>query len=90
MTTASPARTYELRVDLADFENETRYAEYSSFTIAPEAENYRLDLGAYTGDAGLLFLDRLETGPQALRTLFFLFLYLFLYERNAENTRFQS
>jgi len=54
LTTASPARTYELRVDLADFIETDRYAEYSHFIIASEADNYRLDLGDYTGDAGLL------------------------------------
>ena len=52
LTTSSPARTYELRVDLADFEDETRYAKYSYFIIASAADNYTLDLGAYTGDAG--------------------------------------
>ena len=50
------ARTYELRVDLADFDNETRFAEYSNFTIASAADNYTLDVDGYDGNAGLPFL----------------------------------
>ena len=58
LTSASPARRYELRVDLADFDDETRFAEYPDFAITSESDNYRLDLGAYrpTGDAGLLII----------------------------------
>jgi len=56
LTSASPARRYELRVDLADFNDCTRFAEYSDFTIASAADNYTLNFGAYTGDAGLLFI----------------------------------
>ena len=55
LTTGSSARRYELRVDLEDFENQTRVAVYSNFTIASSNENFRLDLGAYNGDAGLYF-----------------------------------
>ncbi|XP_071804148.1 microfibril-associated glycoprotein 4-like [Asterias amurensis] len=43
---------YELRVDLSDFENETRYAFYDSFSIADVTDNYRLTLGNYSGTAG--------------------------------------
>ena len=53
LTNGSPIRRYELRVDLEDFENQARFAKYSNFTIASDADNYRLGLGAYTGDAGL-------------------------------------
>ena len=38
-----------LRVDLEDFENETRYAEYTTFAVANETENYRLTVGGYSG-----------------------------------------
>jgi len=51
---SSPARRYALRVDLADFEGETRYAEYSDFTVGSAADYYRLSLTGYQGDAGLL------------------------------------
>ena len=53
LTSGSPGRTYKLRIDLTDFENETRFAEYSGFTVASAADYYRLELGTYFGDAGL-------------------------------------
>jgi len=42
-----------LRVDLADFEGNTAYAEYDNFAVESEREKYTLlSLGAYTGTAG--------------------------------------
>ena len=38
-----------LRVDLEDFENETRYAHYSKFAVAGETDKYRLTVGGYAG-----------------------------------------
>ena len=38
-----------LRVDMEDFENETRYAEYTTFAVASETDNYRLTVGGYSG-----------------------------------------
>ena len=38
-----------LRVDLEDFENETRYANYSTFAVANETDKYRLTVGGYSG-----------------------------------------
>ena len=43
---------YTLRVDLADFDGNTKYAVYSGFAIASETNKYRLSLGAYSGTAG--------------------------------------
>jgi len=34
---------YILRIELEDFENENRYAEYQSFTVADAESKYRLD-----------------------------------------------
>ena len=45
-------RAYELRIDLADWEGNTRYAVYDSFSIADESDYYRLTLGSYNGTAG--------------------------------------
>jgi len=46
-------RRQRLRVDLADFENNTRYAEYDKFTVESVQEKYRLaSLGTYNGTAG--------------------------------------
>jgi len=53
---SSPARRWALRVDLADFEGETRYAEYSDFAMASAADFYRLSLTGYHGDAGQLLI----------------------------------
>ena len=44
---------YILRIELEDFENETRYAEYQSFTVADAESKYRFDINGYSGDAGL-------------------------------------
>ena len=54
MLTWSPDRNYELRVDMEDFDGQTRYAVYDSLRITSECDGYRLILGNYTGtgDAG--------------------------------------
>ena len=36
-------RTYKLRIDLWDWSGQTRYAAYQDFTIASEADGYRLN-----------------------------------------------
>jgi len=54
------AKNYTLRVDLADFEGNSRYAEYSNFNVASAADKYRLtSLGTYSGNAGttIFFLE---------------------------------
>lgn len=47
-------RKYYLRIDLADFDNRTRYAFYDQFWIDNESQNYKLHLYDFSGDAGLL------------------------------------
>ena len=42
----------KLRIDLEDFENETRYAVYSSFSLSDASDYYRLSVSGYSGDAG--------------------------------------
>ena len=44
-------RAYKLRFNLEDWDGNTTYAEYSSFRVTSEADNYRLLLGDYTGNA---------------------------------------
>jgi hypothetical protein len=39
--------------DLEDFENETRYAAYQSFSIGDANSKYRLQVTGYYGDAGI-------------------------------------
>ncbi|CAF0866764.1 unnamed protein product [Adineta steineri] len=44
---------YQLRVDMEDFGGQKRFAQYYSFRVSNEQDNYRLSLGSYTkGDAG--------------------------------------
>ena len=49
--TASTART-ELRVDLEDFNSNTRYAQYTDFGIGDASSNYVLTVAGYSGTAG--------------------------------------
>ena len=44
-------RAYKQRFDLEDWDGNTAYAEYSSFVVNSEADNYRLLLGDYSGNA---------------------------------------
>ncbi|XP_078498160.1 ficolin-1-like isoform X2 [Lissotriton helveticus] len=41
--------TYELRIDLHDFENNHQFAKYSSFRLAGETEKYQLTYDTFTG-----------------------------------------
>ena len=50
LTTRRP-RT-ELRVDLADYEGNYKYAQYSFFSVGNSETNYRLNIAGYTGTAG--------------------------------------
>ena len=50
LTTRRP-RT-ELRVDLADYEGNYKYAQYSFFSVGNSRTNYRLNIAGYTGTAG--------------------------------------
>ena len=49
MTADTPHR---LRVDMEDFEFNTRYAEYRSFKIENKAKKYKLSVSGYSGNAG--------------------------------------
>uniref|UniRef100_A0A1X7TKI2 Fibrinogen C-terminal domain-containing protein n=1 Tax=Amphimedon queenslandica TaxID=400682 RepID=A0A1X7TKI2_AMPQE len=41
-----------LRVDLGDFEGNTRYANYSTFNVSDGSTEYILTVGGYSGTAG--------------------------------------
>ncbi|KAM9500461.1 microfibril-associated glycoprotein 4-like [Clarias gariepinus] len=46
-------RTYELKVDLQDFDGVSVYAQYSSFSVESEAEGYKLHVSGFIdGGAG--------------------------------------
>ena len=42
---------YKLKIYITDWDTITKYAEYDTFIIADEANNYRLSIGGYSGDA---------------------------------------
>jgi hypothetical protein len=46
-------RFSELRIDLRDFNNETRFAQYKDFSVGPCDDKYRLRIGEFHGDAGM-------------------------------------
>ena len=41
-----------LRVDLGDFNGNTRYAQYTTFSVGDSTTKYRLTVGGYSGTAG--------------------------------------
>ena len=53
---------YTLTVVLTDWDNIAKYAEFSTFNIADEADSYRLSIRGYFGDAGdaLMRLNKLQ------------------------------
>jgi len=42
-------RSYSLRVDLQDWENNAAYAEYSAFSLQHKNQGYVLECGAFVG-----------------------------------------
>ncbi|KAL5020616.1 hypothetical protein ScPMuIL_002301 [Solemya velum] len=44
--------SYELRVNLSDFEGNTRYANYRVFSLGDASTNYTLAVSGYSGNAG--------------------------------------
>ena len=44
-------RDYTLRVELTDWEGESRYAEYDGFSVGSDADGYTLHIGEYDGNA---------------------------------------
>ena len=41
-----------LRVDLGDFDGNTRYAQYTTFSVGSSTTEYTLTVGGYSGTAG--------------------------------------
>ena len=69
----STSAQFELRIDLEDWDNNTRYAVYENFYITHETDGYRLHIGNYSGrfashtDVKTIFLGLCEC--QSSKTL---------------------
>ena len=50
------SKRYELRFDIEDFNNVTKYAKYTYFTVASECDKYRIAFGVYNGTAGNILM----------------------------------
>ena len=50
--TANTSHTNMLRVDLGDFDGNTRYAKYTIFRVGDSVSKYTLTVSGYTGTAG--------------------------------------
>ncbi|XP_061170778.1 ficolin-2-like [Saccostrea echinata] len=48
--------SYEMRMDMGDFDNQTRYIKYSSMTLGDEASKYAISLSGFSGDVADCFL----------------------------------
>lgn len=65
--------TYELRIDLEDFDNGTAFAHYGSFgvglfSVDPEEDGYPVSIADYSGTAGRV--SGTCVAPQGNKTLF--------------------
>ena len=50
-----------LRVDLEDHEAAKAYAKYGTFRVGSEYEKFPLTVGSYSGTAGIITLDKINT-----------------------------
>ena len=47
---------YRLKIRLTDWDNATKLANYTTFLISNESDNYRLTIEGYSGDAGKCYI----------------------------------
>ncbi|XP_078699836.1 angiopoietin-related protein 6-like [Branchiostoma floridae x Branchiostoma belcheri] len=45
-------KDYKLRIDMEDWEGKSAYAQYNTFRVSGESEQYRLTISGFSGDAG--------------------------------------
>ena len=45
---------FDLKIDMEDFEGNTRFALYKNFSVSSEDDSFRLSIGEYSGDAGIV------------------------------------
>src|SRR5688572_814177 len=46
-------KKYKLRIELEDFLGGKSWAEYSTFSVKPSTDKYRLTVAGYSGNAGM-------------------------------------
>lgn len=46
----------EFRIQLEDFDGETRYALYRNFSVGDAKSKYKLLISGYSGNAGMYFI----------------------------------
>lgn len=51
---------HELRIDMYDFDGQTKYAKYSMFMIGDEKSEYELTVLGYKGNAGICIIKKLQ------------------------------
>lgn len=49
--------TYEMRMNMEDFDNETRYVKYSSFNVGNESTKYTFTVSGFSGNVGERFFS---------------------------------
>nr|XP_034322681.1 microfibril-associated glycoprotein 4 [Crassostrea gigas] len=49
--------TYEMRMDMEDFDNQTRYVKYTSFYVGDESSKYTVTLTGFSGNVGDCFTN---------------------------------
>ena len=59
--TASASMVF--RIDMEDYEDDRRFAEYTTFTVADESDNYQVTIDGYRGTAG----DSLLSNTMSIR-----------------------
>ncbi|XP_078702579.1 uncharacterized protein LOC144928221 [Branchiostoma floridae x Branchiostoma belcheri] len=62
-------RNYTLRVDIQAWVEEARYAQYTTFRVAGESDEYRLTVSGYSGTAGDSMTDYHSNNGQMFSTV---------------------
>ncbi|XP_052711201.1 ficolin-2-like [Crassostrea angulata] len=55
--------TYQMRMDMEDFDNQTRYVKYSSFNVGDESTKYTVTLSGFSGDVDNCFTSTTLNNP---------------------------
>lgn len=61
------------RIDMEDYEGDRRFAEYTTFSVAAESNNYRVTIDGYRGTAGDSLLSKTKPIRYVITFLYKLF-----------------